>query len=551
MRITYIGHAGLFIETKAGSILCDPWFTPAYFGSWFPFPSNEDLDLQMIARPDYLYVSHLHHDHFDPAFLAAHVDKNATVLLPKYPMPHLRTALADLGFHRFVQVPNAEPVELDGLRLLLMALVAPTDGPIGDSGLCVDDGSARMFNQNDSRPVDIDTLAAFGPYDGHFLQFSGAIWYPMVYDFAPGMIRTLGHKKRKNELTRASRYVTEIGARFVFPFAGPPAFLDEDLYRFNDLDRDPSNIFPDQTVFLEHLEATGVTGGRLMIPGSTITLDHATDAVVRHPLPDGEVAAIYTEKASYLKAYQQRWSGWLAAERASWPDHQVDLVAELQAWWEPLLSDAPLTRAGINGRVLIHVGDEGVLIDFPAGRVGPWQGEDVTYRFDIDRGLVEACILRREGDWVNELFLSCRFRAHREGPYNEYVYNFFKSLSSERMAFVEGYYAETSAGGEFVRFDEWVVQRRCPHLKADLARFGEVEGDVLTCRMHGWQFELSTGRCLTSDDRRLDARRADGDPELAAAAVVASATPPEPATPPTGASNSGDPLLRAARDGRG
>ncbi len=30
---------------------------------------------------------------------------------------------------------------------------------------------------------------------------------------------------------------------------------------------------------------------------------------------------------------------------------------------------------------------------------------------------------------------------------------------------------------------------------------------MLTCTMHGWQFELATGRCLTSDDRRLYAER--------------------------------------------
>ena len=69
MRITSTGQAGLFIETDHGSILCDPWFNPAYFASWFPFPSNEDLDLSSITQPDYLYISHLHQDHFDPRFL--------------------------------------------------------------------------------------------------------------------------------------------------------------------------------------------------------------------------------------------------------------------------------------------------------------------------------------------------------------------------------------------------------------------------------------------------------------------------------------------------
>jgi nitrite reductase/ring-hydroxylating ferredoxin subunit len=47
------------------------------------------------------------------------------------------------------------------------------------------------------------------------------------------------------------------------------------------------------------------------------------------------------------------------------------------------------------------------------------------------------------------------------------------------------------------------IQRRCPHLKADLTRFAKIENGVLTCTMHGWQFELATGRCLTSEGHPL------------------------------------------------
>ena len=84
MRITFLGHAGLHIEARAGSILCDPWKNPAYFGSWFVFPDNTGLDWDRYGRVDYLYVSHLHQDHFDPALLADHVSRAATVLLPDF-----------------------------------------------------------------------------------------------------------------------------------------------------------------------------------------------------------------------------------------------------------------------------------------------------------------------------------------------------------------------------------------------------------------------------------------------------------------------------------
>ena len=186
MRVIFLGQAGLYIETARASILCDPWFNPAFFASWFPFPRNDAIDPEAIGHPTYLYVSHLHHDHFDPEWLAAHCDKDATVILPAYPLDTLRKELEALGFHRFLETENGRPIHTaDGLTLQVEALVAPTDGPIGDSALIVDDGETRLLNMNDSRPPDPDHLLALGPIDILFLQFSGAIWYPMVYDLPP------------------------------------------------------------------------------------------------------------------------------------------------------------------------------------------------------------------------------------------------------------------------------------------------------------------------------------------------------------------------------
>ncbi|MCL6444261.1 MAG: MBL fold metallo-hydrolase, partial [Alicyclobacillus sp.] len=305
MDVTFLGQAGLYVETKYGTILCDPWFNPAYFASWFPFPSNEDIDLDKIKNPTFLYVSHLHHDHFDPQFLRDHVNKDATVLLPAFPLDHLENALRELGFTKFIKTKNCETVQVDGLRFTIMALYAPTDGPIGDSALIIDDGEVKVLNQNDSRPVDLELLASFGPFDVQFLQFSGAIWYPMVYKMPPQAKEILARKKRENQMARALRYITNLDARFVVPSAGPPCFLDDDLFHFNDFDRNETNIFPDQTVFLEFMRERGHDNGRLMLPGSVMSVTTGT-CEVRHPLPDDEIRAIFEDKRRYLEAYKAR-----------------------------------------------------------------------------------------------------------------------------------------------------------------------------------------------------------------------------------------------------
>jgi len=501
MRVTFLGHVGMYIETDGGSILCDPWFTPAYFGSWFPFPRNDTLDVTPFGTPDYLYISHLHHDHYDPEWLAAHVDPRATVLLPAFRVAHLERELRGLGFTDFIATDHAETVHLDaGLEVTILAMTAPADGPAGDSALIVKDSTASLLNQNDARPRDLDELESFGPYDAHFTQFSGAIWYPMVYDFPPDEQRALGIRKRADQMERALHYFRDVDAPLLFPVAGPPCFLDDDLAMFNDVDGDPANIFPDQYACVDALAAAGLPAGLVLVPGSMATIGHGS-CTIEHPTGAMAPEAIFADKRAYLDRYRRDWAEWLAGEKVRWPRGQYDVVAELKTWFEPLLEIAPYTRRGLDGIVLLHVGDVGVAIDFPAGEVREWAGEAVLHRIDVDRALVESLIQRHIEDWVNELFLSCRFRAHREGPYNEYVYTFFKCLSVERMAFCEGYYATLAEPvDESFRCGDYLVQKRCPHLRADLERFGTVENGVLECKVHHWRFDLATGRCLTSDD---------------------------------------------------
>jgi UDP-MurNAc hydroxylase len=523
VRVTFLGHVGMYIETAKGTVLCDPLFNSAYFGSWWTFPANDQLDFSPYVNPDYLYLSHTHLDHFDADFLRDHVSREATVLLPDQPLKLVEKWLRKLGFTNFIQTKNSVPMDVNGLKVMITSLVAPADGPLGDSGLCLDDGTATIFNQNDSRPVEFDALAAFGPFDAHFLQYSGAIWYPMVYRFPQKMKDALSSKKRVTQMERALRYARQIGAPHIIPSAGPPCFLDDALWYLNDFDRDPTNIFPDATVFLELVDEAAFTTGHLVIPGSVLEIGEGT-VTVEHPMPDADVEKIFTDKRRHLEAYKSRKQPEIDAIMASLPRGQVEILPALKEWFEPLLEMADRTCVGIDDKLLMDLGDGGQLvIDFVNRKVHAWDGEMPTrYRFIMDRGLVEYCILNHEEDWVNYIFLSCRFEAERKGQYNEFLYSFFKLLSPERVQYAEGYYAEQRGDEQLFELEGHMIQRRCPHLKADLTRFGEVNDGILTCTLHGWQFDIRTGKCLTSDDARLFSKKIECD-AVSAAVGTASA----------------------------
>jgi UDP-MurNAc hydroxylase len=527
VKVTFIGHAGLYVETAGGSILCDPWFNPAYFASWFPFPSNEGIDVGAIASPDYLYVSHLHHDHFDPDFLAAHVSRATTVLLPEFPLDELRRELSAMGFSRFETLPHGVTLDLGGVRVMAIIATGPSDGPFGDSALSIDDGTARLLDQNDARPRDLEPLDRFGPYDAHFLQFSGAIWYPVVYDMAAEDKAQAGREKRVRGMDRAALIAKQVGARSLFPCAGPPCFLDESVFAFNDMDADASSPFPDQMVFLEYLREQGHHDAHLVVPGTVITLAGG-ECHVAQPAAGDTLLAPFREKRAYLEAYRGRQQPVIAAAHASWPrPGEMDIVEELQRWWEPLLRKADRLCFNIGAPVLLAVGEVSVVIDFRARQVRAHAGEYCPYRFRVEPGVVEACIRDRAADWVNGLFLSMRFTASRDWAYNEYIYTFFKCLSEERLQYAESSAAvsgsralaslsapavrihEVPRDEEWCQIDGWRVQGRCPHLQGDLSRFGAIDDhDVLTCKLHGYQFDLTSGKCLTTgEDNAIKADR--------------------------------------------
>ncbi|WP_432839994.1 Rieske 2Fe-2S domain-containing protein [Dactylosporangium sp. CA-092794] len=512
MRITGTGHAGMLIETAAGSILCDPWVNPAFFASWFPFPDNSGLDWERLGRCDYLYVSHLHRDHFDAENLRRHVSKRATVLLPEYPTRELEDELRELGFTAFLRTRSNEPVALDGgLTVMIQALVSPTDGPIGDSSLWVEHGGVRLLNQNDARPRDLSVFAALGHVHAHMLQFSGAIWYPMVYELPEAAKRAFGVQKRERQFDRSLRYIDELAADRVFPIAGPPCFLDDELWPNNDLGTEPGNIFPDQQVFADHYEKLGRDNAVILLPGTTATVTPGGCDVVQ---PVADVRAFFDGKEAYLRDYQRRQRPAIEAAKASWRHPEIDVLAELQRRVHPLLAQSERLADGIGGPVRLELTDDDgrvtdrILFDFPAREVRAAGEEKVRYRFRTGRRLVEHLLYTGEPDWVNSLFLSCRFTAARIGQYNEYLYTFFKCLSAERLQYAEGWYAEQDTDDEDIEVGDWLVQRHCPHLKANLARFARLDDAVLTCQMHGWRFDLPTGRCLTTAGYQIRAGRA-------------------------------------------
>lgn len=246
-----------------------------------------------------------------------------------------------------------------------------------------------------------------------------------------------------------------------------------------------------------------------MIPGSAADFAGAQLNSLVHPIADPE-SIFTTGKAAYIEQYAQRMAPVLAAAKAGWAPAEGDpLLEPLRGKFEPIMLQSDQICDGIGYPVELRLGSETVVLDFPKRAVREAiPDEKFRYGFEIAPELVRTVLRDDEPDWVNTIFLSTRFTAWRVGGYNEYLYTFFKCLTDERIAYADGWFAEAHDDSSSITMDGWEIQRRCPHLKADLSKFGVVDGTTLTCNLHGWSWNLTNGRCLTSTGHQLRSAKA-------------------------------------------
>ena len=150
----------------------------------------------------------------------------------------------------------------------------------------------------------------------------------------------------------------------------------------------------------------------------------------------------FTDKARYLRRYAARTRERRAAAKRGWPASRTDIVAELKAWFEPLLELAGQIREGVGGPVMLQAGDDSlIVIDFPARQVRAYAGETCRYQFTVPRPLIESLIADHQTDWVNSLFLSMRFRPAGAAVQRVPVH-VLQVPGPDRMTYAEGWYAE-------------------------------------------------------------------------------------------------------------
>ena len=418
MKVTYLGHAAIMIEARGARILMDPWLTDAaYHGSWWHYPALP-FRVDQLPRPDVIYISHEHADHFDPRTLAQ-LDRQTQIVIADFANKRFRDRIAALGFTRIRELRFGERFAWgNGLELFLI----PPDRPWDDSAILLTDGRTTVLNVNDCHldEATLRRLAAAHAIDLAFLTFTGASQYPGCFDFPADVKRERWLASKRAHLQEFVEWAKLLRPKRAVPAAGNFALLPPDLLPLNtgDYVNHPGEAIEALRAAAPEIE------GLQMNPGDTWTPDAGLARLA--PAPDW--SRRLEEIAAMSRAHAAEVAGYYASEPAA----PADLFNRFRSYFEALLAADPAARQRV-----------GIVtwwqVEGPSG--GDWTIDFRRERDWVRRGVPEEWNLRltvpdtllfkglcEETPW-EDLVLSFRIRlARRPDRYMEGFWTWFCKL---------------------------------------------------------------------------------------------------------------------------
>jgi UDP-MurNAc hydroxylase len=431
MRVTYFGQACTLIEVAGTKILTDPWLTEgAYFGTWFHTHLLAEAGITPEAFPkdvDYLFLSHEHQDHVDPAALR-HFSHQIPVLICQFATAKFRRYVEGLGFQHIWEMPPGQRVAL-GHEVTVTVLGSAEY--TNDAALLVEGEGCTLLNETDCKLSypDLERLGQQG-IDIGFYMFSGANWYPMMYDYPDEVQRALVSRRRQALLRSLVQRVKVTKPHVVVPAAGPCTILDPDLLWLN---TEARGIFIDPEVAVAALIAA-------QLPTEPLCMA-ATDAWdSRSGLERWAPAAFRMPRPEYIRVASERMAAQIRRRRAAEPPAGSDLPQRLMEYFNTLVgAQTLLVRRRINAKLaLVVTGRQGGswTVDFKSSGpeyVSEGLASDWTYKMEVEDKLLYP-FLTGHMPFFEDLLLSFRVRlARRPDAYNEALYHFLYDPDPERL----------------------------------------------------------------------------------------------------------------------
>ncbi|MBK9156058.1 MAG: MBL fold metallo-hydrolase [Chloracidobacterium sp.] len=228
MRIEYICHACLLIETEDLRIATDPWFDgPAFCGQWHVFP--KPVNTEKLNAADTILISHGHEDHLHENTLRS-LPKTARVFYPYSFFGGAKEYIEGLGFDNVTEAVTLKQYKISPKTSITFIINSH------DSIMVIESGGEVLVNLNDalhSSPAKVIDFylnlirERWRKIDYVFCGFGGASYFPNTMHFAGKDDWERGIVREQLFVHNFCRIVDGLKPKIAVPFAADFVLLSD------------------------------------------------------------------------------------------------------------------------------------------------------------------------------------------------------------------------------------------------------------------------------------------------------------------------------------
>ncbi len=220
MKIKYFTNSMVLLSGKKVSVLCDPWITfdAKSNTNLYNFPESKYTKKQIAdIKPDYIYITHTHADHFDKITLDL-FNKDTPVLCADYKNNFTERNLKSLGFKNVIVCKDTFKLNNSDECNLFVADVNPEVDSFGI--FKIDD--LVLLNANDViySKNQMDEIGKNFNIDFAMIPYAYQGPYPAFYENLSSQDREIkANEKKIRNYEIMHKFIDSIKPKSVFPFA--------------------------------------------------------------------------------------------------------------------------------------------------------------------------------------------------------------------------------------------------------------------------------------------------------------------------------------------
>ena len=293
-KINHYVNSFISVEAKNSIITCDPWIGKTTDNGWISYPfrkSNEVKD--KIFNSNFIYISHLHCDHYDLKTLKKFKNKNLKFLIKKFKNGILKKRLQKFTDREIIEIKPFKKTKInkDFTVAIIPQIISNTSNLSDNIGYDLDTSiiiqsnqSKTIFYNNVDMPMNLNVLKKINNFvkkefkkkiDIFCYGLGAASEYPQCFL----NINRKSEKKRliEKSLNEISNYLKYLKPKIFFPAGGTYAIYGK-FYNLNKYIAQPNICqIKDKTKILKTKIYNIIGGGSISLKDSIYTVNEMMD----------------------------------------------------------------------------------------------------------------------------------------------------------------------------------------------------------------------------------------------------------------------------------